>query len=142
MKDAVTINDRISVPLAEIEFKAVRSQGPGGQNVNKVATAIQLRFDAAASPSLPEDVRQRLLQTPDSRITPDGTVVIKAQRARTQERNREDALKRLVALIAQAAVAPTKRRATRPKPSAIRERLADKRRRSEKKSSRRKPTLD
>jgi ribosome-associated protein len=107
------INDRLSLPLEEIELSAMRSQGSGGQNVNKTSTAIHLRFDIRAS-SLPEAIKTRLLQRQDQRITRDGVVVVKAQQHRSQEQNREAALERLRELIAAAAVVPRVRRATKP----------------------------
>ena len=97
----------------EVEFSAVRSQGPGGQNVNKVSSAVHLRFDIRAS-SLPDAVKQRLLALPDSRITDDGVVVIKAQTQRSQPMNRADAMRRLQALVDSVAHAPRKRIATKP----------------------------
>ena len=108
----------ISPPLlqideTEVEISAVRAQGAGGQNVNKVSSAIHLRFDIGAS-SLPDDVKARLLALPDSRITKDGVLVIKAQQHRTQELNRQGAILRLQGLVNSVAVAPTVRRATRP----------------------------
>jgi len=102
------------IPDEEFEWKAIRSSGPGGQNVNKVASAVQLRFDVRRSPSLPEAVRERLERLCGSRLTRDGVLVITAQRFRTQERNREDAVARLVELVQRAAVAPVPRRPTRP----------------------------
>mgnify|MGYP000849702068 FL=1 len=103
----------IAVSLTEIEIKAIRSQGPGGQNVNKVSSAIQLRFDVGAS-SLPEDVKARLLAKADNRLTSDGVLVITAQTHRTQELNRRDALHRLQALINAVAKPPKTRRPTQP----------------------------
>jgi ribosome-associated protein len=109
----IHVTATIAIDEREIEESFVRASGPGGQNVNKLSTAVQLRFDARHSPSLPDDVRERLERIAGSRLTRDGVIVIVAQRHRTQARNRADALDRLKALIRQAAVAPIKRRPTR-----------------------------
>jgi len=107
---------------AEVEFSAIRAQGPGGQNVNKVSCAVHVRFDIASS-SLPEHVKQRLLALRDSRITQEGVVVIKAQQSRSLEQNKDDALRRLQQLVDQAADVPTVRRPTRPTRASQRRRL-------------------
>ena len=133
----IQVTPSIALDEGEIEFEFVRAAGPGGQNVNKVSTAVQLRFDVARSPSLPADVRQRLSEIAGRRLNKDGVLVIEARRFRTQERNRRDALERLVALIRRAAERPKKRRPTRPTAAARRRRLAAKRRRSEIKRLRR-----
>ncbi len=133
----IPVNDDILLPESELRFEFVRASGPGGQNVNKVATAVQLRFDAAGSPSLPPEVRRRLLHLAGSRCTKEGVVVIDARRFRSQERNRRDAVDRLADLIRRAAVLPAVRRGTRPSPGAAERRLERKRRRSAAKQRRR-----
>jgi ribosome-associated protein len=125
------------IPESEMHLTAVRSQGAGGQNVNKVSSAIHLRFDIRAS-SLPEDVKERLLAMRDSRITEDGVVVIKAQQHRSQDQNRSEAIERLQALVRQAAARPKLRKATRPTRGSKRRRLESKKHRAEVKALRRK----
>lgn len=132
----------IRPPDSEMEFRFFRAGGPGGQNVNKVSTAVQLRFDAAGSSSLPEDVRERLMKLAGSRLTTEGVIVIQAVRFRTQERNREDALARLHDLIDKAAVRPVKRVATRPTRASKERRLQAKSVRAGVKSGRGRPNLD
>jgi ribosome-associated protein len=132
------INDNISLPDEEIELGAIRSQGAGGQNVNKVASAIHLRFDVSAS-SLPEYIKRRLLKKSDQRITNDGVVVIKAQSNRTQEKNRKEALARLTELIQSALTVPAKRIPTKPGKAAKRKRVDEKKKRGSLKQLRNKP---
>jgi ribosome-associated protein len=139
----IPVTAHISLDEREIEESFVRSSGPGGQNVNKLSTAVQLRFDVRRSPSLPNDVRARLERIAGSRLTRDGVLVIIAQSHRTQARNRDDALDRLKALIRQAAVAPIKRRATRPTKASRERRIEGKKRRSGIKRMRRsRPSFD
>jgi ribosome-associated protein len=125
----IQITDAIAIAEREIEESFVRAAGPGGQNVNKLATAVQLRFDVRHSPSLPEDVRARLERLAGRRLTQEGVLIITARRHRTQERNRQDALDRLVELVQRAARPPTPRRATRPSAAARQRRLDVKQRR-------------
>jgi ribosome-associated protein len=139
----IPVTPHISIDEREIEESFVRSSGPGGQNVNKLSTAVQLRFDVRRSPSLPGDVRERLVRLAGSRMTNDGVLVIIAQRHRTQPRNREDALDRLIELIRQAAVRPVKRRPTKPTKASRERRIEGKKRRANTKHLRRsRPSFD
>lgn len=136
------VTPQIHIPDAELSERFVRASGPGGQNVNKVATAVELRFDAQSSSALPEPVRARLLARADRRITDEGVVVIQASRFRTQERNREDARERLAALILAATLVPKKRIATKPSRSAKERRMEGKRVRANVKVTRGKGNWD
>jgi len=126
----IAINDDLALDERELSETFIRASGPGGQNVNKVASAVQLRFDATGSPSLPEAVKARLVRLAGNRLTQDGVIVITAQRFRSQERNRADAVDRLVALIRRAAEPPKPRRKTRPSAAQREKRLAGKARRA------------
>ncbi len=139
----IRVTGTISIDEREVEETFVRASGPGGQNVNKLATAVQLRFDVRRSPSLSDDVRARLERLAGSRLTRDGVLVIIAQRHRTQARNRDDALDRLIDLIRRAAIAPRRRRPTKPTRASRERRIEGKKRRGGIKHLRRsKPAFD
>ena len=138
----IAITDAIAIDERELEESFVRAAGPGGQNVNKVATAVQLRFDVRRSPSLPEEVRARLERLAGRRFTQDGVLIIDARRYRSQERNRQDALERLVELIRRAAQPPARRRAAKPTANAKRRRVEAKKQRAETKRLRSTPPVD
>lgn len=142
MVAVLQITDELSIPMEEIELGAVRSRGSGGQNVNKVATAIHLRFDIANSAALPAGVRSRLLDSDDRRISATGVVVIKAQEHRTQSRNRDAALHRLKELLLSAMVEPKPRIATQPSRKSRQKRVDTKRRRGQIKRTRGKVDSD
>ena len=126
----IRITDEISIDESELEESFIRASGRGGQHVNKTETAVQLRFDVRRSPSLPNDVALRLMKLAGSRMTQEGVLVLTAQNERSQKRNREEALERLVELIRQAAVRPVKRKATKPTKASREKRLESKKRRS------------
>lgn len=126
MADELKINGTLAIPLEEIRISAIRSQGAGGQNVNKVSTAIHLRFDINASKALSDELKARLLQLPDRRISNSGIVVMKSQSARSQEKNRADALQKLATLIRKATVRPRKRKPTGPSKAAREKRIDEK----------------
>ncbi|MFD2264874.1 alternative ribosome rescue aminoacyl-tRNA hydrolase ArfB [Lacibacterium aquatile] len=139
---AIQVTNRIFIDESELDESFIASSGPGGQNVNKVATACQLRFDVAHSPAFNDHVRSRLMALSGSRLTLDGVIVITARQFRTQERNRADARERLFALIREAAIVPIARRATKPTLASKKRRLDEKSNRASIKKGRGKPSFD
>jgi ribosome-associated protein len=138
--DELSVTDSLQIPMPEIEMTAVRSPGAGGQNVNKVATAIHLRFDIRSSPTLPDDVRDRLLASGDQRISSAGVLVIKASESRSQERNRQAALARLAETVRKAMRKKARRIPTKPSAAARNKRLDEKSQRGQLKKTRGKPS--
>jgi len=136
----IRVTDSISLDDRELEERFILSSGPGGQNVNKVSSAVQLRFDVAGSPALPDEVKQRLLRLAGKRVNKDGVLSLTARGERSQERNREDARARLIALIRRAAEMPKRRRATRPTRASVERRLQAKSIRKRTKTTRSKVT--
>ncbi|MFN2196318.1 MAG: alternative ribosome rescue aminoacyl-tRNA hydrolase ArfB [Anaerolineales bacterium] len=133
----IEVTPTLAIPESELQFDFIRSSGPGGQNVNKVATGVQLRFNVSAAATLPDDVKQRLHRLAGKRINAEGELIIEARRYRSQEKNRSDAVQRLVALLQSAAEKPKKRKKTKPTAAAREKRLSDKKKRGELKRERR-----
>lgn len=133
----IQITDTLFIREDEIQLDFIRSSGPGGQHVNKVSTAVQLRFDVRQSDTLTDEIRHRLLRIAGGKMTEDGVLIIKAQRFRSQDKNRKDAIDRLIELIRKATVKPKPRRKTRPSPAARQRRLSTKKKRGEIKRQRR-----
>lgn len=138
----IHITRTLAIDDGEIQWAFVRASGPGGQHVNKTATAVQLRWDAARSAALPQDVRERLARLAGRRMTAEGVLIIDARRFRSQEKNRRDALERLVALVRRAAAKPKSRGKTKPTRASREQRLTEKRRRGDVKRSRREPRAE
>lgn len=138
----IKITESIYINENDITEEFVRSSGPGGQNVNKVSTAVQLRFNVAGSSSLPDEVKNRLIKASGNRITNEGVLVINARQYRTQEKNRQDALNRLIELISKAAISPKNRKKTAPSAVAKKERLERKKRRSQVKGLRQQKSFE
>jgi ribosome-associated protein len=138
----IAITSHIAIDERELDETFVRSSGPGGQNVNKLATAVQLRFDLRGSPNIPPGMKERAVKLAGQRLTREGVIVISADRFRTQEQNRDDARARLIDLLQRAAVVPKVRRKTRPTLASKKRRIEGKKHRAETKSRRGKPSLD
>lgn len=139
MTTLIPLINGLAIAEEELSFRFVRASGPGGQNVNKVSTAVELRFDLVATPSLPPDVKARAARLAGQRLTDGGEIILFAERFRTQAANRRDAVERLVELLVTAIPAPRKRRPTRPGKGAVERRLEGKKKRADVKSTRRRP---
>jgi ribosome-associated protein len=140
--DLLTVNQRVWIPLAEVQITHSRSSGPGGQNVNKVNTKVTLRWAIATNQSLPEDVRRRFTGRYRTRINGDGVLVLHSQRFRSQSRNHSDCLEKLSEMLSSVAHRPTPRKPTKPSRASVRRRLDSKKKKSVRKQQRRKPNLD